>query len=178
MREHRFGLHAGRARYRQRTNKLNCTKSYDEQETVRKMGDQRSVSSRESQGADRQLCEYSDSELTDLARLGSKAAWDTLYLRYKDFLWWLASRCLGLPTELNRGKARAIEGRAVSAEQLMSEVYVRVWDGKRLSSYEGRGKFRSWYTTVVRNILNDVVREERLELPAGTSVPFESECNE
>lgn len=116
---------------------------------------------------------YSDRQLAQLACQGTKEAWQVLYLRHKDFLWQFARFQLKLPQELSEAGRRELKGSAITAEQFMNEVYVRMWDRKRFCSYEGRAAFQWWYAAVAANIYSDLCRQERKGLPPGMLVPLE-----
>jgi DNA-directed RNA polymerase specialized sigma24 family protein len=120
-----------------------------------------------------------DGELARTACLSSKEAWDLLFLRYWDFLNWLATHRLRLPYETRSYDGMSeIRGRDVTVEQLASEVYIRVWEKRKLCSYEERAEFRWWYALVVRNILEDLRREEGRIGPPGERVPLMREEGE
>lgn len=126
-----------------------------------------------------QTQDRTDGELARTACLQSKEAWDLLYLRYWDFLNWLATQRFRLPYESgSRAGAREIRGQDVTVEQLASEVYIRVWEKRKLCSYEERAEFRWWYALVVKNILEDLRREEGRIGPPGDRVPLMREDGE
>jgi hypothetical protein len=142
--------------------------------------------------------ELSDAELARRACLQSKEAWDILYLRHWDFLYWQASQRLGLPSELsgsrrtpmrgNRedekeedlrsrkgvpyGRAFSLRVQDITVEQFVSEVYIQIWEKRKLCSYEERAEFRWWYAVVVKNILEDLRRQQRRSGPSGQRVPL------
>lgn len=151
------------------------------------------------------LEDYSDLELTRLACNSAKVAWDILYLRYWDFLWWFVCERLKLPRELegatanysnsdeNEGKTEEISGaphdsktfgsvgrrglkaKAITAEELVHEVYDLMWRKKKFCSYRGSAEFKWWYATVVTKIFIDLHRRERKAYPPGTRVSLEEE---
>lgn len=120
-----------------------------------------------------------DGELARIACLNSKEAWDLLFLRYWDFLNWLATQRLRLPYETkSQGGMQEIRRQDVTVEQLASEVYIRVWEKRKLCSYEERAEFRWWYALVIKNILEDLRREEGRIGPPGERVPLMREDGE
>ena len=83
------------------------------------------------------------------------------------------------PTRVSREKGmRAIRSHDVTVEQLASEVYIRVWEKRKLCSYEERAEFRWWYALVVKNVLEDLRREEGRIGPPGERVPLMREDGE
>jgi len=126
-----------------------------------------------------QTGDRTDGELARIACLQSKEAWDLLYLRHWDFLNWLATQRLRLPHESgSQGGTRGIRSHDVTVEQFASEVYIRVWEKRKLCSYEERAEFRWWYALVVKNILEDLRREEGRIGPPGERVPLLREDGE
>ena len=120
-----------------------------------------------------------DGELARIACLNSKDAWDLLFLRHWGFLNWLATQRLKLPDESKSPeRVRAIKSHDVTVEQLASEVYIRVWEKRKLCSYEERAEFRWWYALVIKNILEDLRREESRIGPPGERVPLMREDGE
>jgi DNA-directed RNA polymerase specialized sigma24 family protein len=120
--------------------------------------------------------------LARLACQGQKAAWDALYERHQRFLWWLATEKLHLKSERRTTVQRDRKGGTVniatsdidshgraivSAEQLLNEVYVTVWDGRKLCKFTGRAAFNTWFAIVVRNILEDLRRKESVKAGFG-----------
>ncbi len=119
-----------------------------------------------------------DPELAHLACQGTREAWQVLYLRYKDFLWWFARERLKLPQELGASGQRGVRGNAITAEQFMNEVYIIMWDKKKLCSYKGTAQFRWWYEEVAQTIYSDLLRQKRKENPPGIPVPLDEEEDE
>jgi len=130
--------------------------------------------------SDTRLEDYRDPDLARLACQGTKEAWDALYLRHKDFLQWFARERLKLPQELTTTNRRGVEGSAITVEQFMNEVYIRMWDrnGRRFCSYKERASFPWWYEAVAANIYSDLCRQERRANPSGKRIPFEDEDDE
>jgi DNA-directed RNA polymerase specialized sigma24 family protein len=120
-----------------------------------------------------------DGELARIACLNSREAWELLFLRYWDFLNWLATQRFRLRSETRaHGGRLEIRGQDITVEQLASEVYIRVWEKRKLCSYEERAEFRWWYSLVIKNILEDLRREERRIGPPGERVPLMREEGE
>jgi DNA-directed RNA polymerase specialized sigma24 family protein len=101
-----------------------------------------------------------------------------LYCRYWDFLWWFARERLKLPQELHGNRQQGLSGQAMTAEQFVNEVYVIMWDKKKLCSYKGTAQFRWWYAAVAQTVYSDLLRQKRRENPPGIPVLLDEEEDE
>jgi DNA-directed RNA polymerase specialized sigma24 family protein len=124
------------------------------------------------------LEDFSDRELAHLACQGTQEAWQVLYLRYFEFLLSFARKQLKLSQELRGGRQQELSGRAITAEQFVNEVYIVMWDKKKLCSYKGTARFRWWYETVAQTIYSDLLRQKRREIPPGIPVALDGEDDE
>ncbi len=72
------------------------------------------------------------------------------------------ARSRGLRSELAPGNLRRD---LPSVEELVNEVYVRVFWSRRVGTWRGEGSFRGWLRTVLKNLLVDMIRERSREVP-------------
>jgi len=84
------------------------------------------------------------SALVARARQGDMAAFDDLYVRYRDQVYTL---CLNLCGEREQ------------AEDLLQETFVRAWRG--LSGFRGRSQFSTWLHRISVNVCRDAARRRR-----------------
>ncbi|WP_082233126.1 RNA polymerase sigma factor [Halobacillus massiliensis] len=90
-----------------------------------------------------------DLELYERIGDKDKAALELLYERYEKLLYSFAYRLL-----------KDQQG----AEEVMQDVFVKLWKGKGAGRYVSeRGKFSSWLLTITRNASIDVIRKKKVQ---------------
>ncbi|MYL72335.1 sigma-70 family RNA polymerase sigma factor [Halobacillus litoralis] len=90
-----------------------------------------------------------DYELYEQIRNQDKAALETLYNRYEKLLYSFAYRMM---------KDQQ------AAEEVMQDVFIKLWRGKGAGHYvKERGKFSSWLLTITRNASIDLIRKKKVQ---------------
>ena len=95
--------------------------------------------------------EATDEGLMSRVRQGDKAAFETLFLRYRELIW--------------RFFRRRVDERAL-AEELCQETFLAVLTGA--GRYEGRGTFRAFLFGIAFNVLMDARRRRHPSEPLRT----------
>ncbi|RDY69076.1 RNA polymerase sigma factor [Halobacillus sp. SY10] len=90
-----------------------------------------------------------DYELYEQIRNKDKTALETLYNRYEKLLYSFAYRMM---------KDQQ------AAEEVMQDVFIKLWRGKGAGQYvKERGKFSSWLLTITRNASIDLIRKKKVQ---------------
>lgn len=90
-----------------------------------------------------------DYELYEQIRNKDKTALETLYNRYEKLLYSFAYR-------MTKDQQ--------AAEEVMQDVFVKLWRGKGAGQYvKERGKFSSWLLTITRNASIDSIRKNKVQ---------------
>ncbi|MBB6448214.1 RNA polymerase sigma-70 factor (ECF subfamily) [Geomicrobium halophilum] len=88
-----------------------------------------------------------DKELYERIQMKDKAALELMYDRYEKLLYSLAYRITKDPH---------------FSEEVMQDVFMKLWNGKGAGQYnEDKGKFSSWLLTVTRNTSIDLLRKKK-----------------
>ncbi|WP_252314374.1 sigma-70 family RNA polymerase sigma factor [Sinobaca sp. H24] len=91
-----------------------------------------------------------DAELYKRIQAQDKEALEILYIRYERLLYSFAYNMI------NDKQA---------AEEVMQDVFFKLWRGKGAGAYnESRGKFSSWLLTITRNASIDHLRKKKIEV--------------
>lgn len=86
-----------------------------------------------------------DIDLYHRVEQGDKQALETLYNRYEKLLFSFAYR---------------MTGQKELAEEVVQEVFIKIWTKKGMYNQE-KGKFSSWLLTIARNTSIDLLRKKR-----------------
>ncbi|WP_226582683.1 RNA polymerase sigma factor [Halobacillus litoralis] len=95
------------------------------------------------------MAKQTDLELYELIKTKDKSALETLYSRYEKLLYSFAYR-------MTNDKQ--------AAEEVMQDVFVKLWRGRGAGHYvKERGKFSSWLLTITRNASIDLLRKKKVQ---------------
>jgi RNA polymerase sigma-70 factor (ECF subfamily) len=124
--------------------------------------------SRSSDGTDERMNDVDDTGLLTRIQSGDQAALSALFDRYGTLVYSVALRVLKDASE---------------AEDVMQEIFVRVWANPHVF-VSGKGSMAGWLAVVTRNRSIDVMRRRRpaepvelFSLPAATNLARETERN-
>jgi DNA-directed RNA polymerase specialized sigma24 family protein len=82
-------------------------------------------------------------------------AWGILFQRYRDRIDAFA-RWKRLPL-------KSSETLTLTRDEFANEVYLRVWNQRKLRSYAHEGRFHSWFSAVLSTIFIDIQRERKID---------------
>ncbi|MEJ5253392.1 MAG: RNA polymerase sigma factor [Armatimonadota bacterium] len=103
--------------------------------------------------------ESEDARLVARFRAGEMQALETLFWRYADAVLAYATRLLGNRTD---------------AEEVLSEVFLRAFDG--LMGYRAEGTFKAWLFRIARNCCIDRLRQPRLLRIEEVTEPMQNDA--
>ncbi|MEC3885803.1 sigma-70 family RNA polymerase sigma factor [Halobacillus sp. HZG1] len=94
------------------------------------------------------MSKQTDLDLYERIFSKDKQALEILYTRYEKLLYYFAFQ---------------IVNDEHGAEEVMHDVFMKLWKGSRKGAYHpGRGKFSSWLLTITRNAAIDLVRKRNV----------------
>jgi RNA polymerase sigma-70 factor (ECF subfamily) len=91
-------------------------------------------------------------DLLGRAVLGSDAAWEELYRRYRSFLTWKVR--MTMPAAFHH---------RIDVEDVLQSAFLSAWDRLPDFEYRGEGSLRNWLGRIVGNGVRDRLRHERHE---------------
>ncbi|MYL28787.1 sigma-70 family RNA polymerase sigma factor [Halobacillus halophilus] len=95
------------------------------------------------------MAQPTDMDLYERIREKDKEALEVLYDRYEKLLYSFAFRMMK---------------DSQAAEEVMQDVFMKLWRGKGAGQYvSGRGKFSSWLLTITRNASIDLIRKKKVQ---------------